>query len=175
MRTSRGSRSSRAPGPQGDQRAHPGPGSRSVPATGLLADVAAALSAAETIGYPVMLKSTAGGGGIGMQLCWNAAELEPAFAKVDRLSRSNFKEGGLFLEKYVERARHIEVQIFGDGRGQVVALGERECSIQRRNQKIIAETPAPNLPATIRSQLLDCAEKLGRAVKYENAGTVEFV
>src|SRR5688572_18487413 len=146
-----------------------------LPGTGLLADVAAALSEAEKIGYPVMLKSTAGGGGIGMQLCWNAEELEPAFAKVDRLSRSNFKESGLYLEKYVERARHIEVQIFGDGRGNAVALGERECSIQRRNQKIIEETPAPNLPEKVRTKLLDAAEKLGRAVGYENAGTVEFV
>ena len=146
-----------------------------LPGTGLLADATAALREAEVIGYPVMLKSTAGGGGIGMQLCWTAAELEPAFAKVDRLSRSNFKESGLYLEKYVERARHIEVQIFGDGQGRVVALGERECSIQRRNQKIIEETPAPGLPATIRAKLLDCAEKLGRAVNYENAGTVEFV
>ncbi len=146
-----------------------------LPGTGLLADVAVALSEAEKIGYPVMLKSTAGGGGIGMQLCWNAAELEPAFARVDRLSRSNFKESGLYLEKYVERARHIEVQIFGDGQGRVVALGERECSIQRRNQKIIEETPAPGLPETIRAKLLDCAERLGRAVHYENAGTVEFV
>ncbi len=146
-----------------------------LPGTGLLADVTAALSEAEKIGYPVMLKSTAGGGGIGMQLCWNTAELEPAFAKVDRLSRSNFKESGLYLEKYVERARHIEVQIFGDGQGRVVALGERECSIQRRNQKIIEETPAPGLPVAIRAKLLDCAERLGRAVNYENAGTVEFV
>jgi urea carboxylase len=146
-----------------------------LPGTGLLADVAAALREAETIGYPVMLKSTAGGGGIGMQLCWNAAELEPAFARVDRLSRSNFKESGLYLEKYVERARHIEVQIFGDGRGHVVALGERECSIQRRNQKIIEETPAPSLPEKVRTKLLEAAEKLGRAVGYENAGTVEFV
>ena len=143
--------------------------------TGLLADVAAALAEAETVGYPVMLKSTAGGGGIGMQLCWNATELEPAFAKVDRLSRSNFKESGLYLEKYVERARHIEVQIFGAGRGQVVALGERECSIQRRHQKIIEETPAPNLPEKVRTKLLAAAEKLGRAVGYANAGTVEFV
>lgn len=146
-----------------------------LPGTGLLADVAAALGEAEKIGYPVMLKSTAGGGGIGMQLCWNAGELEPAFAKVDRLSRSNFKESGLYLEKYVERARHIEVQIFGDGRGHVAALGERECSIQRRNQKIIEETPAPNLPEKVRAKLLDAAEKLGLAVGYENAGTVEFV
>ena len=146
-----------------------------LPGTGLLPDVTAALSEAEKIGYPVMIKSTAGGGGIGMQLCWSADELEPAYARVDRLSRSNFKESGLYLEKYVERARHIEVQIFGDGRGRVVALGERECSIQRRNQKIIEETPAPNLPATVRTKLLECAERLGRATGYENAGTVEFV
>ena len=146
-----------------------------LPGTGLLPDVAAALREAETIGYPVMLKSTAGGGGIGMQLCWDAAELEPAFARVDRLSRANFKESGLFLEKYVEHARHIEVQIFGDGRGNVVALGERECSIQRRNQKIIEETPAPGLPDSVRAELLACAEKLGRAAGYESAGTVEFV
>jgi urea carboxylase len=146
-----------------------------LPGTGLLPDVAAALGEATRIGYPVMIKSTAGGGGIGMQLCWNAGELEPAFARVDRLSRSNFKDSGLFLEKYVERARHIEVQIFGDGRGRVVALGERECSIQRRNQKIIEETPAPNLPSALRERLLACAERLGSAAGYESAGTVEFV
>ncbi|BET65163.1 urea carboxylase [Opitutales bacterium ASA1] len=146
-----------------------------LPGTPLLASVAEALDAAEGIGYPVMLKSTAGGGGIGMQLCWNAAELEPAFARVDRLSSSNFKESGLYLEKYVERARHIEVQIFGDGRGHVVALGERDCSIQRRNQKIIEETPAPGISDETREALLGCAEKLGRAVAYESAGTVEFV
>ncbi len=146
-----------------------------LPGTGLLPDVATSLREAERIGYPVMLKSTAGGGGIGMQLCWSAAELEPAFARVDRLSRANFKESGLFLEKYVERARHIEVQIFGDGRGHVVALGERDCSVQRRNQKIIEETPAPGLSDETRARLLDCAERLGRAAGYESAGTVEFV
>ncbi|MFT3830368.1 MAG: urea carboxylase [Opitutaceae bacterium] len=146
-----------------------------LPGTGLLPDVATALLEAERIGYPVMLKSTAGGGGIGMQLCWNATELEPAFARVDRLSRANFKESGLFLEKYVQRARHIEVQIFGDGHGHVVALGERDCSVQRRNQKIIEETPAPGLSDETRARLLDCAERLGRAAGYESAGTVEFV
>src|SRR6478609_2567696 len=146
-----------------------------LPGTSLLADVAAALTEAEKIGYPVMLKSTAGGGGIGMQLCWNATGLEPAFAKVDRLSRSTFQQSGLYIEKSVERARHIAVQIFGDGRGRVAALGERECSIQRRNQKIIEETPAPNLPEKVRTKLLEAAENLGLAVGYENAGTVEFV
>ncbi|PTY06972.1 urea carboxylase [Opitutaceae bacterium EW11] len=146
-----------------------------LPGTGLLGSVEEARSEAARIGYPVMLKSTAGGGGIGMQLVWKAEDLDAAFATVDRLSRSNFKESGLYVEKYVQRARHIEVQIFGDGRGNVVALGERECSIQRRNQKIIEETPAPNLPESVRLSLFDAAEKLGRAVGYESAGTVEFV
>ena len=146
-----------------------------LPGTGLLSSVDEAVREAALIGYPVMLKSTAGGGGIGMQLIWNAADLPAAFATVDRLSRSNFKESGLFLEKYVERARHIEVQIFGDGLGHVVALGERDCSIQRRNQKIIEETPAPSLSEKVRAELLACAERLGRAAGYESAGTVEFV
>lgn len=146
-----------------------------LPGTPLLASVEDAQREAARIGFPVMLKSTAGGGGIGMQLVWKAEDLAAAFATVDRLSRSNFKESGLYLEKYVQRARHIEVQIFGDGRGHVVAIGERECSIQRRNQKIIEETPAPNLPENIRAELLSCAEKLGRAVGYESAGTVEYV
>jgi len=146
-----------------------------LPGTGLLPGLEQAQSAAERIGYPVMLKSTAGGGGIGMQLIWKAADLPGAWATVERLSRSNFKEGGLYLEKYVERARHIEVQIFGDGRGHLAVLGERECSVQRRNQKIIEETPAPGLSGTVRAELFSCAERLGRAVGYESAGTVEFV
>jgi urea carboxylase len=146
-----------------------------LPGTGLLSSVDEALREATRIGFPVMIKSTAGGGGIGMSLIWKPEDLAAAFATVDRLSRSNFKDSGIYLEKYVERARHIEVQIFGDGKGHVVALGERECSIQRRNQKIIEETPAPCLPDETRTRLLECAEKLGRAVGYESAGTVEFV
>ena len=146
-----------------------------LPGTGLLANVDEAHAKAAAIGYPVMLKSTAGGGGIGMQLIWRAEDLTAAYATVDRLSRSNFKESGLYLEKYVQRARHIEVQVFGDGRGNLAVLGERECSVQRRNQKIIEETPAPGLSDELRQGLFDCAEKLARAVSYESAGTVEFV
>jgi len=146
-----------------------------LPGTGLLKDSGEAVREAARIGYPVMLKSTAGGGGIGMQLIWREEDMGAAFASVERLSRSNFKEGGLYLEKYVQRARHIEVQIFGDGRGNVVALGERECSVQRRNQKIIEETPAPGLTNVQRDALFACAERLGRAAGYESAGTVEFV
>ncbi|HYP15218.1 MAG TPA: biotin carboxylase N-terminal domain-containing protein, partial [Bryobacteraceae bacterium] len=116
-----------------------------LPGTGLLADAEAALEAAGEIGYPVMLKSAAGGGGIGMSLCRDAAQLRDSFAAVERLSRSNFGDASLFLEKFVEQARHIEVQIFGDGAGTVIALGERDCSVQRRNQKVVEETPAPGI------------------------------
>ena len=146
-----------------------------LPGTGLLDDLPHAQREALRIGYPVMLKSTAGGGGIGMQLCWDKAALSDAFHSVERLARSNFSQGGIFLEKYVERARHIEVQIFGDGAGHVVALGERDCSVQRRNQKVIEETPAPGISEAIRQRFMDAAVQLGKAVKYRSAGTVEFV
>ncbi|WP_321784311.1 5-oxoprolinase/urea amidolyase family protein [Paraburkholderia sp. J94] len=146
-----------------------------LPGTGLLADVQAALDAASSLGYPVMLKSTAGGGGIGMSLCRDAAQLDAAFASVARLGQSNFANAGVYLEKFVEHARHIEVQIFGDGKGEVIALGERDCSVQRRNQKVIEETPAPGLSEAERNTLHDTAVRLARAVQYANAGTVEFV
>ncbi len=146
-----------------------------LPGSGLLADCAQARVEAARIGLPVMLKSTAGGGGIGMQLCRDMAELDGAFATVERLANNNFSDGGLFLEKYIERARHIEVQLFGDGAGRVIALGERDCSTQRRNQKVIEETPAPGLTAETRAALLEAAVRLGRAVGYRSAGTVEFV
>ncbi len=146
-----------------------------VPGTGLLEDIEAAKAAAEAIGYPVMLKSTAGGGGIGMQVCFSQAELANAYEKVERLSQANFKQKGIFLEKYIQTARHIEVQIFGNGEGNVIALGERDCSIQRRNQKVIEETPAPGISNALRQQLYDCAVRLGKAVNYQSAGTVEFV
>ncbi|NDY93955.1 urea carboxylase [Ideonella livida] len=146
-----------------------------LPGTGLLATLDEAQAAAARIGYPVMLKSTAGGGGIGMRLIRSAAELVPAWEAVGRLAQANFKDAGLYLEKFVERARHIEVQLFGDGQGTVVALGERDCSAQRRHQKVIEETPAPHLPAATRQALIDAALRLGRAVDYRSAGTVEFV
>ncbi|MEO6186174.1 MAG: urea carboxylase [Steroidobacteraceae bacterium] len=146
-----------------------------LPGSGLLPDVDAALSAAAQIGYPVMLKSTAGGGGIGMQLCATADELARAFDSVRRLASNNFSDGGVFVEKYVTNARHVEVQLFGDGRGEVIALGERDCSMQRRNQKVLEETPAPGLAAGTRSQLHAAAVRLGKAVQYRSAGTVEFV
>ena len=146
-----------------------------LPGSGLLENLEAACHQAKHIGYPLMLKSTAGGGGIGMRLCWNQDELMSAYESVKTLAQNNFKDAGLFLEKYVDRARHIEVQIFGDGNGQVVALGERDCSMQRRNQKVIEETPAPNLAPHLRQALLDTAMRLGKAVNYQSAGTVEYI
>lgn len=143
--------------------------------TPLLETVQDALLAAKTIGYPVMLKSTAGGGGIGMRVCRDEAELAAHFESVRNLGKNNFSDGGVFLEKFVERARHVEVQIFGDGRGHVVALGERDCSTQRRNQKVIEETPAPGLPDEVRASLLESAVSLGKKIGYRSAGTVEFV
>ncbi|QJQ95897.1 MULTISPECIES: urea carboxylase [Halomonadaceae] len=146
-----------------------------VPGSGLLASVEEAVTEAARIGYPVMLKSTAGGGGIGMQVCEDAPALERAFDSVRGLGERNFGDGSVFLEAYIARARHLEVQLFGDGRGKVVALGERDCSTQRRHQKVLEECPAPNLPERVRSELHATAVRLGEAVNYRNAGTVEFI
>ena len=146
-----------------------------VPGTDLLEDAAAALTAAETIGYPVMLKSTAGGGGIGMKVCRDAAELAKEFESVVRVSERSFGSGGVFIERFIQRGRHVEVQIFGDGKGRVLALGERDCSVQRRNQKVFEETPAPHLSEEVRHALHAAAVKLGESVAYRSAGTVEFI
>ncbi|MGE6994868.1 urea carboxylase [Pseudomonas sp. NPDC047961] len=143
--------------------------------TELLDSLTDALSAADQVGYPVMLKSTAGGGGIGMRVCRDAAELADAFDAVKRLGQNNFSDAGVFIEKYIQRARHLEVQVFGDGEGNVIALGVRDCSVQRRNQKVLEETPAPNLPAGMADALCEAAIKLAKAVSYRSAGTVEFV
>jgi urea carboxylase len=146
-----------------------------LPGTGLLTDGAHALLEAEWCGFPAILKSTAGGGGIGLRVCRNATELAENYAAVARLGATNFGQGGVYLERYVEKARHIEVQIFGDGRGNVLALGERDCSAQRRHQKVIEETPAPGLSAAVRRRLRETSEQLARAVRYRSAGTVEFL
>jgi urea carboxylase len=145
------------------------------PGTALLVDPAAALEAAERIGFPVILKATAGGGGIGMRVCETAEAVSEAFAAVQRLATGNFSDGGVFLERYVRQARHVEVQVFGDGAGKVLALGERDCSLQRRNQKVVEETPAPGLPAATRAALLEAAVRLASAANYRSAGTVEFL
>jgi len=145
------------------------------PGTALLTSLAEALREAQAIGYPVMLKSTAGGGGIGMRLCANDAELEQGFANVQQQGRSHFANDGVFVEKAVRNARHVEVQLFGDGAGGVLSLGERDCSAQRRHQKVVEECPAPRLSDALRQNLHETAERLLASVRYRNAGTVEFL
>ncbi|GCF92668.1 urea carboxylase [Enterococcus florum] len=131
--------------------------------------------AANAIGYPVMLKSTAGGGGIGMKICCNQDELLASYASVVNQAKANFGDGGVFLEKYVENARHIEVQIFGNAAGELITIGERDCSLQRRNQKVVEECPAFGITEATRKALHQAAEKLGKAVSYRSVGTVEFL
>lgn len=145
------------------------------PGTDLLTDEEEAATAANAIGFPVILKATAGGGGIGMRVCEDEAAVREGFAAVARQGQSNFGDAGIFLERYIRRARHIEVQIFGDGRGRIVALGERDCSLQRRNQKVVEEAPAPLLPQAVREELVAAAIRLGQAARYRSAGTVEFL
>ena len=143
--------------------------------TGLLASAEQAVAEASRIGFPVMVKATGGGGGIGLLACHDAGEVADAFARVERLAAANFAAGGVFLERLVRPARHVEVQVFGDGTGQVVVLGDRDCSLQRRNQKVIEEAPAPGLPPSLRRQLHEAARDLAASVAYRSAGTVEFV
>jgi urea carboxylase len=143
--------------------------------SGTLADVEAALTAAGEIGYPVMLKATAGGGGIGMERCADAGALSGAFARVQRVADASFGAGGVLVERFVAAARHVEVQLFGDGAGRVVVLGDRDCTLQRRHQKVLEEAPAPGLPDDTRVRLHAFAARLGESVAYRSAGTVEFI
>ncbi|CAM4322589.1 urea carboxylase [Paenibacillus endophyticus] len=146
-----------------------------LPGTALLTELEEAIEQAARIGYPVILKSTAGGGGIGMRVCADEEALRAAFDGVKHLAETNFKNGGMFLEKYIARARHVEVQIFGNALGEVVTLGERDCSIQRRNQKVIEESPAPNLSDEVRSAMFGAAKRLAAEAGYRSAGTVEYL
>ena len=143
--------------------------------TGLLSGVEEAVTEAEKIGYPVILKSTAGGGGIGMRICNSTEELRQAYDAVCHLAAANFNDAGVFLEKYVTRSRHVEVQIFGNEYGETTALAERDCSVQRRNQKVVEESPAPNLSDEVREKMYAAAERLAKEASYRSAGTVEFL
>ncbi|MER5912953.1 5-oxoprolinase/urea amidolyase family protein [Streptomyces sp. NPDC001982] len=145
------------------------------PGTGLLSSVEEARAAAARIGYPVMLKATGGGGGIGMSACHSVDELTEAWERVQRVAAVSFSLAGVFLERLVEHARHVEVQVFGDGAGRVVTFGDRDCSLQRRNQKVVEEAPAPGLPFHVREQLAMSARELCASIDYRSAGTVEFV
>jgi acetyl-CoA carboxylase biotin carboxylase subunit len=142
---------------------------------GPVGDVAGAIATADAIGYPVMLKAAAGGGGIGMARAATQAELERVFATASRRAQSAFGDGGLYVERYVERPRHVEVQVLGDGRGGVVHLHERDCSIQRRHQKLVEESPAPDLQPETKRGLLHAAVTGAAAIRYANAGTMEFL
>ncbi len=138
-------------------------------------DVAQALEMAHRIGYPVITKASAGGGGRGMVVARNSEELSERFDVAAATAREAFGDGTLYLERYVEAARHIEVQLLGDGQGAVVHFGERDCSIQRRYQKMIEEAPAQILPQALRERLHACAISLLSSICYRNAGTVEFL
>lgn len=146
-----------------------------VPGSQLVSNISDAIDEACKIGYPIILKSTAGGGGIGMHVCKNSEELSSNFEIARKHGKNFFGNGEVYLERYISSARHIEVQIFGDGKGNVIHLGERECSMQRRHQKTIEETPAPRLSEKIRNELVNAAVRLGRSVNYKSAGTVEFI
>ncbi|MBX2886120.1 MAG: urea carboxylase [Granulosicoccus sp.] len=146
-----------------------------VPGSTLLTNLDEALVFAEKIGYPIMLKSTAGGGGIGLVHCHDDSELSASFNQVVRQGKNSFANDGVFIEKYIPNARHIEVQVFGDGQGGALAIGDRDCSCQRRHQKVIEECPAPNLTDRLRTELRDHSENLLRSVEYRSAGTVEYI
>ena len=138
-------------------------------------DEDAALEASREIGFPLVIKASAGGGGRGIRIVRDAEELREAFRLASREAQNAFNNPALYLERYIEKARHIEVQVLGDRHGQVVHLGERDCSIQRRRQKLIEESPSPFVDDELRSRLGEAALRAARAIDYENAGTVEFL
>jgi urea carboxylase len=145
------------------------------PGTAPFVDVDAAVDAAEAVGFPLLVKSVAGGGGIGMLACTDPAALPAVVAQAMQQSRQAFGNPAVFLERLVTNARHVEVQVFGDGRGTVVTLGDRDCSAQRRRQKVFEEAPAPGLTSATRTALADAARALLEPEQYRSAGTVEFV
>jgi len=138
-------------------------------------DAAAARAAADAVGYPVVLKAAAGGGGRGMTMVERPEEIAPGFERASREAAQAFGDGRMYLERFIVRARHVEVQILGDIHGALVHLGERDCSAQRRYQKLVEEAPAAHVPASVRTELYDAALALSRALGYVGAGTVEFI
>ncbi len=142
---------------------------------GLIDDFAHCKKLAEEIGYPIMLKATAGGGGRGMRLVWKEESLEAAWDSARQESAAAFGNDGMYMEKFIEDPRHIEIQIIGDSRGKACHLSERDCSVQRRHQKLVEETPSPFMTDSLREAMGQAAVKAAEAVKYEGAGTVEFL
>jgi acetyl-CoA carboxylase biotin carboxylase subunit len=142
---------------------------------GLLDNVEEAKSLAKDIGYPVMLKATAGGGGKGMRLVWEENEMERAYTSAKAEAAAAFKNDGVYMEKFVEEPRHIEIQVAGDQYGNVCHLSERDCSIQRRHQKLVEESPSPFMTKELREKMGEAAKKAAAAINYESVGTIEFL
>lgn len=142
---------------------------------GLLKDVKSGVKIAEEIGYPVILKATAGGGGKGMRIVWEESEFENAWNMARNEAKASFSNDGIYIEKFVEEPRHIEIQIIGDQHGKVIHLSERDCSIQRRHQKLVEESPSPFMTDELREKMGDAAIRAGECIKYEGVGTVEFL
>jgi acetyl-CoA carboxylase biotin carboxylase subunit len=141
----------------------------------LVEDDAAALKLAHEMGFPVLIKAAAGGGGRGMRVARNDISFQAGLKAARQEAEKAFKDGSVYLEKYIEFARHVEVQILADRHGNVVHLWERDCSLQRRHQKLVEESPAPHLPVSVRRDICQAAVKLIRAANYDNAGTCEFL
>lgn len=146
-----------------------------IPGSGILQDVEEAVTVSNEIGYPVMLKAAYGGGGIGIHKCNSELEVRKKFDVSKEQALKAFRNSTMYLEKCMEEVQHVEVQVFGDGDGQVVVMGERECSVQRRNQKVLETTPAPGLSDETRRNVLEAAHTLTKSVVYQSAGTVEFL
>ena len=142
---------------------------------GLLKDIDEAKSLARGMGFPVIIKATAGGGGKGMRIVWEESEMERAYDNAKAEAAASFKNDGIYLEKFVEEPRHIEIQIAGDRYGPVCHLSERDCSIQRRHQKLVEESPSPFMTPELRFQMGEAAKKAARAINYESVGTIEFL
>src|SRR5206468_2097673 len=142
---------------------------------GLVADEKEALRLAHSMGYPVLIKAEAGGGGRGMRVARNDISLQAGLKAAQQEAEKAFKDGSVYLEKYIEQPRHVEVQILADHQGNVVHLYERDCSLQRRHQKLVEESPAPNLPPEVRSEICQAAVHLARDAGYYSAGTCEFL
>ena len=142
---------------------------------GLLESVSEAISLAKDVGYPVILKATAGGGGKGMRVVWEDSEMEKAYTNAKTEAAASFKNDGIYMEKFVEEPRHIEIQIAGDRYGKVAHLSERDCSIQRRHQKLVEESPSPFMTPELRFKMGEAAIKAASAINYESVGTIEFL
>jgi len=142
---------------------------------GLLESVEEAMALAKEIGYPVILKATAGGGGKGMRVVWNEEEIEKAYTSARQEAAAAFKNDGVYMEKFVEEPRHIEIQVAGDQYGTVCHMSERDCSIQRRHQKLVEESPSPFMTPELRKKMGEAAIKAAAAINYESVGTVEFL